>query len=659
MDFTIRTYNFQKPLVDSATAEPLADHLMGTNWPVVYLIHGNKEIYIGETNSATGRMDQHLDPNGTYSEKRQKLEKVEIIFDRTFNKSAILDIENALIGLFRFEIKQTKDASKKSKYFKVLQNGNSGQSKMHNYYNRAHYQEEVEQIWEDLRQRGLATNHYHVIVNDSIFKFSPYTALNEEQRETSLKILNGIMDALEETRKGDPTSYTAIVNGVAGTGKTIVLINLLARVIDAMYSNSANLDTDNDDALESSAISLDELSAERQLINRIQTYVRTYGKLRIGYVAQMTSLRSTIATVIKEIKHVNKNNTMGPFDVVKQSVKVNDSGDTVIEPFDILLVDETHRLWQYRKIMTKKGYADNCKTLYGPNANPADYTTLDWILDCSRTQVLVYDEFQTVKESDITPKQFQNALNRKGINPDKFFLKQQMRCRAGMDYISFLERVFDCAPDIKKEDFESYELFYYDDPNKLIDDIVTRNGQVGLSKVTTGYGWQWDKPKYDQCAKNYKEWIKESGKNDTRAQKLAFYLDNLSVEDGLIEFNGKKYVRNLDFDWILEGDPREIGCIHTAQGYDLNYVGVLFGPEIDYSPDKGIIIKEKLIKDTNSIGTNFSGLTPQEKEEKKEALKSYILNAYKVMMTRGIKGCYVYAYNKGLKDYLSGLFPTR
>ena len=91
----------------------------------------------------------------------------------------------------------------------------------------------------------------------------------------------------------------------------------------------------------------------------------------------------------------------------------------------------------------------------------------------------------------------------------------------------------------------------------------------------------------------------------------------------------------------------------------MNYVGVLFGPEIDYSPNQGIIIKEKKIKDTSSIGTNFTGLTPQEKAEKKEALKSYIINAYKVMMTRGIKGCYVYAHNKGLQDYLSRILPKR
>ena len=137
MSFSIETFKFQKPVISITSSEELSEHVMGTNWPVLYLIHGDKEIYIGETNSATGRMEQHLDQNGTYYDKRKRLNTVEIVFDPSFNKSAILDIESSLIGLFRFEIKQTKDPAKKSRRFTILQNGNSGQSKLHNYYNRA------------------------------------------------------------------------------------------------------------------------------------------------------------------------------------------------------------------------------------------------------------------------------------------------------------------------------------------------------------------------------------------------------------------------------------------------------------------------------------------------------------------------------------------
>lgn len=661
MAFSIESYNFNFGNSVSRPNKPcrLSEHIMGTNWPVVYILHGKDEVYIGETNSANGRMEQHLDRNGHYKDKRKKLDKVEIIFDSTFNKSAILDIENSLIGLFRFEIKQTKDPGKKSKRFKVLQNGNSGQSKMHNYFNRAHYQDEVEDIWGELKKMGLATNDYQDIVNDTIFKFSPYTALNEEQREVTNEILNSIMDTLEAARAGKPSDYTAIVNGVAGTGKTIVLINLIARVIEAMYSNKTNFDNDNDDAYES-ANELGELSPEAKLTNRIKNYITKYGKLKIAYVAQMSSLRNTIGTVLKEIPHLHKKDAKGPNQIVKDYFVKDNNGHPAKEPFDILFIDEAHRLWQHKKLgnATKK-YRDACAKLYGPSVNPDDLTTLDWLFDCSRTRVLVYDQFQTVKDSDITPVQFNNTIAKRDPGDiQRYTLKQQMRCRAGVDYISYVDDIFNCVPGLAKKELGAYTLAYYDDPNKLISDIITKDGQVGLCKCATGYGWQWIAKKYADCEKKYKKWVKLPGNVDTRNNRVDFYLSHLSPSDGLISLNGQNYVRNLDFDWIIKGSPREIGCIHTSQGYDLNYVGVLFGPEIDYDPTKGIIIYPKQIKDT-SVGHNLAGFTAAQQAAKIVEIKNYIVNAYKVMMERGIKGCFIYAYNPGLKAYLSKFFENR
>ncbi len=644
MAFNIVSYEFKKPVIETAAPHRLlSDHVQGSNWPVVYLIHGNHELYIGETNSANERMNQHLDSNGRYYDHRKKLTKVEIIFDSWFNKSAVLDIENALIGLFRYEIKQTNNAAKHSKYFTRLQNGNRGQSKLHNYYNRAHYQEEVEAIWEELRQRSLATNKYSDIVNDVLFKYSPYTALNEEQQSVSIDILNGIIDSLEAMREGRENGYTAVINGYAGTGKTIVLINLLVRVIEAIYSNQTNIDTENDDQYES-ALELGELSSEAKLINRIKSYVQKYGTLKVAYVAQMSSLRNTMGTILRGVPHLHKNSAKGPNDIVNSSVV----GDTrEVEPYDILFIDEAHRLWQYNNIGSAVGsYKNACKKLYGPEKDPKTVTALDWLCKCSRTRVLVYDPFQTVKDSDITPEQFENTIDRSGYGvPHYFELHQQMRCRAGMDYISFVNRLFDTSLGSPRSVFpDHYDFRLFEDANKLIDEIVRRHAEVGLSKCVTGYGWQWNKKKYDNCQRQYQRWLIEKKEADTRKKQVAYYVKNLKVEDGLIDFDGVKYVRNLDYNWILEGEPQEIGCIHTSQGYDLNYVGVLFGPEIDYCPEKGVYVIPERINDKGV-----------RRNRKYESVRAYVVNAYKVMMERGIKGCYIYAYNEGLREYLKSI----
>ena len=653
MPFSIVSYEFSKPV--RKASEPydlLSSHPQGTNWPVVYIIHGSNELYIGETNNANERMNQHLDQSKTdLWEKRKRLNRVEIVFDSWFNKSAILDIENALIGLFRYEIQQVKDKTKKSKYFTVLQNGNSGQSKLHNYYNRAHYQDEVELIWEELRKRSIATNRYHDIVNDVLFKYSPYTALNEEQQSVTLDILNGIMDSLEAIRRGELTDYTAVVNGVAGTGKTVVLINMLVRIVEAIYSNQTNIDSDNDDVYETN-LALGELSPEAKLVNRIKEYVRKYGKLKIAYVAQMTSLRKTMGAIFKEVPHLYENTAKGPNQIV------NTSFDTTgtFKPYDILFVDEAHRLWQYRNIQNRGSYKQACEKLYGKGVKPEDYTTMDWICKCSRTRVFIYDPFQTVKDSDITPKQFEDAVLNRPAMPLFFELKQQMRCRAGSDYIGFVDSLFngDYASASELRPTKDYDFRFFEDPNDLIEEIVKRHTETGLSKCATGYGWQWERKRYDECNKKYHKWLKKTGEADTRKKQLAFYLDNLNIEDGLIDFSGKRYVRNLDFDWILKGEPQEIGCIHTSQGYDLNYVGVLFGPEINYDPEKGIIVYPELIKD-KGVNRTLTGLSATERSAKYDAIKNYVINAYKVMMERGIKCCYIYAYNEGLRDYLKSM----
>ena len=94
---------------------------------------------------------------------------------------------------------------------------------------------------------------------------------------------------------------------------------------------------------------------------------------------------------------------------------------------------------------------------------------------------------------------------------------------------------------------------------------------------------------------------------------------------------------------ISKNALNEIGCIHTLQGYDLNYCGVILGEEIDYNPNTNCIEinLDKFFDTYVKLGSDY------------QTVKNYIINSYKVIMSRGIKGCYVYACNKNMKEYLS------
>ncbi len=646
--YTIRTFNFNEMMTEKNSGIRLDCELMGSNWPAVYILHGSREVYVGESSNVSVRMKQHLDKNGKYYAKRSKLETVEIVFDPHFNKSAVLDFEQQLIELFKFEIRQTRNKEKKSLVFDVLQNGNRGQSKMHNYYRRSYYQDQIQLLWNELKDRGLARNYYNDIKNDSLFKYSPYTTLNEQQYQFSLDFLERITESLSQNDGEKNSDFTGLINGAAGTGKTIFLLNILRIIANSAEQNQADYLDGDFDASEEDLI---ELKRYTRISGEIEKIIKKKKGLKIGFVTQVKSLQRTF----KEVLAANgwqKNIVMTPNEVVKNYC------DTGIK-FDVLLVDESHRLWRYRKIGRAAGsYKNACASLYG-ETDPSrieklcrEKTALDWIFDCSKTRILVYDALQTVRESDITKEQYNAVISSR--KKDTILSKEltiQMRCMAGMDYLQFLNALFDNkASSHKKGEFGTYDFMSYDSPNELIADIVKKNKDYDLSRVVAGYGWQWQLNKYVACEEDYKKSVQSKSIENTRKNRVDFYLNHLQNEDGVIEFEGGcRYVRNLDDDWLIKGDPREIGCIHTCQGYDLNYVGVLFGPEIDYDSERGVFVDAAKLGDTNSVGKNLDT----------DVIRDYVINAYKVMMERGIKDCYVYAYNLGLREYLRKMIPSK
>lgn len=557
----------------------LREHSKGQNWPVVYLINNDKpnksELYVGETTSAGGRFQQHLN-----NPDRRNLDTIRFVFDDQFNKSAILDIEQTLIQMFMADQKF------------VLQNRNGGQSCKHDYYQRALYQSKVDEIWNELN-RALLTNHdAPTIRNSNLFKYSPFNTLTPEQAQVSQDILFNAIDCLESRETG-----TSVLRGKAGTGKSIVMIHMMYTLISAMSVTYNDEDLTPDEQL--------ELGVRLSLSNRISDYVRKHGNLKMAFVVPMTSIRKTFKTVFKASKGTGLKSSMviGPQDVLK-------------DDYDIVFVDEAHRLARRKGITSYGAFDEACAKL---GLDPMTATQLDMIQKKSKYSVLVYDECQTVKASDLTPDQFQRSIDLRIRNPHKVTLQTQMRCEGGYSYIEYLDNIFQ----IGQKDFqkvENYDFKIWENPNVMIDDIRSKEKSFSLCRVVAGYSWEW----------------KSKG-----CESMSGAVRN-GLED--IELDGRKYVWNMsNQEWILrEGSVNEIGCVHTTQGYDLNYVAVIFGREIDYDEKSNSIVIDR---------TNFFDNKVKEGVDD-ETLKQYIINSYKVMMTRGIKGCYVYACNLGLRNYL-------
>jgi DUF2075 family protein len=290
--------------------------------------------------------------------------------------------------------------------------------------------------------------------------------------------------------------------------------------------------------------------------------------------------------------------------------------DVLKKDYDVVFVDESHRLARRKGITSYGSFDDACEKLGLDNKTASQ---LDMIQMKSKYSVLVYDENQTVKAADITQEQFNKAIKLHG-KVIKKELCAQMRCKGGQLYIDYLDKIFDCSQKTQLQ-VENYDFKIWDDPNAMIRDILEKEKKHSLCRIVAGYSWKWISKK----CKTIPEAVKKG------------------LQD--IDLDGQKYVWNMsNKEWILrKGAVNEIGCVHTTQGYDLNYVAVIFGQEIDYDEvTNSFVIDRNKFYDAK-VKDGVDDVT----------LSQYIINAYKVMMMRGIKGCYVYACNPSMRKYLS------
>ena len=317
----------------------------------------------------------------------------------------------------------------------------------------------------------------------------------------------------------------------------------------------------------------------------------------------MENLRGTLKRVFKSIKGVSPEMILSPNDVGKSN-----------NLYDLLIVDEAHRLRRRKNIAQYKEFDKNNKKLGLDNNG----TELDWILKNSKNQILFYDKDQTIKPTDVRKERF-IELEQKS-NCYSYQLFTQLRCLAGGEkYIKYIKKIFSDNPPARKLTFKKYELKIFDDVSEMIENIKKKNSEIGLCRTIAGYAWPW----------------KSKGAKEK-------YLKYLKVCD--IEIDGNKYIWNIKTtDWINSTNSiNEIGSIHTIQGYDLNYAGIIIGNDLKYDP-----INSRLYADRNNYYDKNGKNTTSDEE-----LLEYILNIYATMCSRGMLGTYIYVCNKELKKYL-------
>lgn len=470
-----------------------------------------------------------------------------------------------------------------------LQNGNEG-LREHAYYERSEYENEFKNIWNRLRQMNVVKQSISDIENSELYKYSPYKSLGDEQIKAERSIVQAIADHSNEGQRA-----TVIVRGGAGTGKTILAIYLIKLFADIIHENPL------DDPL---------LLGEGETAEKVFAAESIRGIQRIGLVIPQKSLQTSLKRVFRSIHGLSPNMVLSPAEVVKEVLR---SGSK----YDLLIVDESHRLkCRDKGHLSNYRIFDDCSRLLG--LDPQKASELDWILKCSHNQVLFRDELQTVRPCDIDGERFRTILQsdvKAAIIESA--LETQFRCEGGNTYIDYIRNVISCVKTSPRT-IDGYDLRLYKDCSKMVADIRALDKEHDLCRTVAGYAWPWDRNHPDV---------------DT------------------IEIQGKSYRWNMTYNnWIATKNAvNEIGCIHTVQGYDLNYAGVIIGEDIKYDPEKKEIYA---VKDNYYDQQGKSGIANDP-----ESLRRYLTNIYLTLLTRGIKGTYVFVCDDALREYFAQYLP--
>lgn len=530
----------------------IKDWHYGVNWPIVYITYNQDKAYVGETLDAVRRTEQHLKEI-----EFEEFTEICLISDKTFNKSVILDLESFLIKYM------SADGSK------TLTNGNAGVVE-HNYFYKEAYEDDFMEIWNALIKNKVVSKSLADIENSKLFKYSPYKSLNYEQQKA-------IHEILKYLSKENNASIQSIVkvSGGAGTGKTILAIYLFKLLVD-IGNKKSSINSIEDDDIRIQII---------KLLSKIET-IR-----KIGFVVPMSELRTTMKDIFRSIEGLSYKMVLAPEDVVN-------------DRYDLLVVDEAHRLYQRHHLPGQHMYAkfDGInERLMGENfkRNISDYTELDWIIKSSRLQILFYDELQTIRATDIPPERFNEICKPHLLAYYSLF--SQMRCKGGNGYYEYVKKVLSKEALTIREykEINGYTTKVVNSVSELFEIISEKNEEYHLCRVVCGPGWS-----------------KE---------------EEININDKTYQWAGEK-----------SDDVYSILSIHKSQGFDLNYAGVIFGKEIYYNEKtKKVEIDKKNLKD------NFT------KSAGDEAMHRYMINIYLTLMTRGIYGTYVYAVDDTLREYLS------
>ncbi len=283
--------------------------------------------------------------------------------------------------------------------------------------------------------------------------------------------------------------------------------------------------------------------------------------------------------------------------------------NTPVDTFDALVVDEAHRL------NAKGGLFGNL----GENQ-------IKEIIHAARCSVFFIDEDQRVTWLDIGRKaEIEDWARNANAVVTHLQLESQFRCAGSDGYLAWLDDVLGIRPTANPLlDPAEYDFRVVDSPNEVRSLIEACNKPANRARMVAGYCWDWKSKK-------------DPNVHDVVIPEFGFAMQwNLADRAPL---------------WMIaKYSVKQIGCIHTCQGLEADYIGVIVGPDL-IARDEVLQTRPEMRSKHDKSLKGYKAALKIDPDSARAKADSIIRNTYRTLMTRGMKGCYIYCTDRETADY--------
>lgn len=285
---------------------------------------------------------------------------------------------------------------------------------------------------------------------------------------------------------------------------------------------------------------------------------------------------------------------------------------------DVLVLDEAHRV---------RESSDN---RFSPKAERTGKPQIDELLAAAKTTVFFIDDMQVVRPGEVgSSSLIAEAALRAGASLIEHELETQFRCGGSDHYVSWVANLLDLerTPDVMWNPGEEFDFDVIDTPEELEALIRARDSEGYTARLAAGFCWPWSNPRPDGTLEA-----------------------DVRIGSWSMPWNAKPDVGRLaagipkSNNWATEaGGVNQVGCVYTAQGFEYEYAGVIFGRDLVWRARQGWVGQPEFSKDSGvtrrlrATGFSFAELAK---------------HTYRVLMTRGLRGCYVYFEDEATRDFV-------